>query len=229
MPQRAKHTVDARNALASRSPRLAARSTSPASYDDHASSPIRATAIQCAGLGPLTPNTVMMGWPWWWRSNPAKYVPEFLSTIHQATLRQKALLVCHNVKDFPKNDEPQRGFIDIWWIKHDVRPWRPLRATPRNSAQLCATLRNPVPPATVSSSTDGRSPARLASSQGGLLLLISHLLQKHRVWRRCGLRLHLITEVGTNPEQLKQRIHKLLSRINITATVEEVHQLQTRT
>ena len=141
----------------------------------------KAYAIQCAGLGPLTPNTVLMGWPWWWKSNPDKYVPEFLSTIHQATLRQKALLVCHNVKDFPTNDEPQTGFIDVWWIKHD----------------------------------------------GGLLLLISHLLQKHRVWRRCGLRLHLITEVGTDPEHLKQRIHKLLNRINITASVEEVIQIDT--
>ena len=82
----------------------------------------KAYAIQCAGLGPLTPNTVMMGWPWWWKSQPEKYVPEFLSTIHQATLRQKALLVCHNVKDFPTNDEPQSGFIDVWWIKHDGAP-----------------------------------------------------------------------------------------------------------
>jgi hypothetical protein len=82
----------------------------------------------------------------------------------QATLRQKALLVCHNIKDFPNNDEPQTGYIDVWWIKHD----------------------------------------------GGLLLLISHLLQKHRVWRRCDLRLHLITEMGTDPQQLKDRVHKLL-------------------
>ena len=45
----------------------------------------KAYAIQCAGLGPLTPNTVLMGWPWWWRTNKYKYVPEFLSTIHQVT------------------------------------------------------------------------------------------------------------------------------------------------
>ena len=30
------------------------------------------TAIQWAGLGPLTPNTLLMGWPWWWRSDPEK-------------------------------------------------------------------------------------------------------------------------------------------------------------
>ena len=32
----------------------------------------KAYAIQCAGLGPLTPNTVLMGWPWWWKSNPER-------------------------------------------------------------------------------------------------------------------------------------------------------------
>ena len=96
---------------------------------------------------------------------PPHLLPTHLPTTHLPTHQ-----------DFPANDEPQTGFIDVWWIKHD----------------------------------------------GGLLLLISHLLQKHRVWRRCGLRLHLITEVGTDPVQLKARIHKLLNRINITATVEEV-------
>jgi len=24
-----------------------------------------------------------MGWPWYWKNNPSKHVPEFLSTIHQ--------------------------------------------------------------------------------------------------------------------------------------------------
>jgi len=141
----------------------------------------KAYAIQCAGLGTLTPNTVLMGWPWWWKTNEQKFVPEFLSTIHQATLRQKAMLVCHNIKDFPTNQEPQGGYIDVWWIKHD----------------------------------------------GGLLLLISHLLQKHRVWKKCGLRLHLITETGSDPEHLKVRVHRLLTRINISASVEEVIQIDT--
>ena len=40
-----------------------------------------------------------------------RYVPEFLSTIHQATLRQKAVLVAHQLKDFPTNDEIQARFI----------------------------------------------------------------------------------------------------------------------
>lgn len=30
------------------------------------------SAIQWAGLGPLAPNTLLMGWPWWWRSDPGE-------------------------------------------------------------------------------------------------------------------------------------------------------------
>ena len=57
---------------------------------------------------------------------------------------------------------------------------------------------------------------------GGLLLLISHLLQKHRVWSKCALRLHLVMESGINPESVKLRMHALLRTININASVEEV-------
>ena len=134
-------------------------------------------AIQCAGLGPLTPNTILMGWPWWWSANPKTYVPEFLTVMQQATMRHKAVLLYHNMKDFPlEADGAQEGYIDVWWIKHD----------------------------------------------GGLLLLISHLLQKHRLWKKCLLRLHLIIESGTDPQLVRERVHKLLTRINIKATVEEV-------
>ena len=51
------------------------------------------------------PNTLLMGWPWWWRANPQKYVPEFLLTMGQATLWHKTVLLCHNVKDFPTLEE----------------------------------------------------------------------------------------------------------------------------
>ena len=108
---------------------------------------------------------------------PKTYVPEFLTVMQQATMRHKAVLLYHNMKDFPlEADGAQEEYIDVWWIKHD----------------------------------------------GGLLLLISHLLQKHRLWKKCLLRLHLIIESGTDPQLVRERVHKLLTRINIKATVEEV-------
>ena len=174
----------------------------------------KAYAIQCAGLGTLTPNTVLMGWPWWWKTNEQKFVPEFLSTIHQATLRQKAMLVCHNIKDFPTNQEPQvtatcwppdRHPLDTRWPSE------------------CRLILLPTPRAPQGGYID----VWWIKHDGGLLLLISHLLQKHRVWKKCGLRLHLITETGSDPEHLKVRVHRLLTRINISASVEEVIQIDT--
>jgi hypothetical protein len=59
-------------------------------------------------------------------------------------------------------------------------------------------------------------------NDGGLLLLITHLLSKHRLWRGCKLRLHLITESGTDPELIKGRMSRLLTLVNIDASVQEV-------
>jgi len=137
----------------------------------------KAYAIQCAGLGPLAPNTVLMGWPWWWRREAETHVPAFVESIHQCSASQKAVLLGVNLRNFPTSESlPLTGCIDVWWIKHD----------------------------------------------GGLLLLLSNLLKKHRIWRRCDIRLHLITDKRTNPNVIKNRMHHLLSIVNITATVEEV-------
>lgn len=57
---------------------------------------------------------------------------------------------------------------------------------------------------------------------GGLLLLLSNLLKKHKLWRRCHLRLHLVTDSLTEPALIRDRMHKLLTMINISASVEEV-------
>jgi len=133
-------------------------------------------AIQWAGLGPLVPNTLLMGWPWWWRDEPEKYVPELVSTINAATIHEKTLLLCHRLSSFPGADEELSGFIDVWWIIRD----------------------------------------------GGLMLLMAHLMRKHRVWRGCDLRLHLVMEAGVDPRAVRSNLHELLRRINIEAEVEEV-------
>ena len=51
----------------------------------------KAYAIQCAGLGPLTPNTVLMGWPWWWSPTPTSTCP---SSSRPSTRRRCARRRC---------------------------------------------------------------------------------------------------------------------------------------
>ena len=55
------------------------------------------------------PNTLLMGWPWWWRDEPEKYVPELVSTINAATIHEKTLLLCHRLSSFPGPDEELSG------------------------------------------------------------------------------------------------------------------------
>jgi len=59
-------------------------------------------------------------------------------------------------------------------------------------------------------------------SDGGLLLLLSNLLKKHRIWRQCSIRLFLITDTSTPVDVIKERVHRLLGVVNINATVAEV-------
>ena len=63
-------------------------------------------------------------------------------------LRRKALLCCHNVGDFPTNDELQDGPIDVWWIKHDggllvslkLPPLRRDEVDPQSAAHVQRTV-----------------------------------------------------------------------------------------
>lgn len=61
---------------------------------------------------------------------------------------------------------------------------------------------------------------------GGLLLLLANLLRKHRLWRRCALRLHLVTDSRSDATIIRARMMRLLSIINIEAAVGDVVSVQ---
>ncbi|KAG7264840.1 hypothetical protein CRUP_004383 [Coryphaenoides rupestris] len=77
--------------------------------------------IQSSGLGGMTPNTVVMGWPHAWRqSEDPQSWKTFINTVRVTTAAHLALLVPKNISLFPGNSEPcTEGSIDVWWIVHD--------------------------------------------------------------------------------------------------------------
>ncbi|KAJ3585308.1 hypothetical protein NHX12_014029 [Muraenolepis orangiensis] len=77
--------------------------------------------IQSSGLGGMTPNTVVMGWPHAWRqSEDPQSWKTFINTVRVTTAAHLALLVPKNISLFPCNSEPcTEGYIDVWWIVHD--------------------------------------------------------------------------------------------------------------
>lgn len=80
----------------------------------------------------------------------------------------KAVLLCMHLNQFPSNDDPQEGVVDVWWIVHD----------------------------------------------GGLLLLLAHLLQQHKIWRKCKLRVHTVAEKLDNSVEVKRNLEKLLEMVS---------------
>ncbi|EFJ12492.1 hypothetical protein SELMODRAFT_425250 [Selaginella moellendorffii] len=55
---------------------------------------------------------------------------------------------------------------------------------------------------------------------GGLLLMLAHLINQHKVWRKCKLRVHTVAERLDNSEEVKNNLRKLLDKVRIVADVE---------
>ncbi|CAD5215517.1 unnamed protein product [Bursaphelenchus xylophilus] len=54
---------------------------------------------------------------------------------------------------------------------------------------------------------------------GGILMLIAYLLQQHKVWRGCKLRIYVITHDDDSNEEMKARLQKHIYMLRIDATV----------
>jgi potassium/chloride transporter 4/5/6 len=48
---------------------------------------------------------------------------------------------------------------------------------------------------------------------GGLLLMIAHLLKQHRIWRKCKLRVHVVSEKFHDPVAVKKTMEKMLDKV----------------
>jgi len=71
--------------------------------------------IQGSGLGALTHNTVIFGWPENWRTTTSASL--LLSTIRTAQAAELALMI---PKNFPSDmKQVFTSTIDVWWILHD--------------------------------------------------------------------------------------------------------------
>ncbi|XP_024400955.1 uncharacterized protein [Physcomitrium patens] len=55
---------------------------------------------------------------------------------------------------------------------------------------------------------------------GGLLLLLAHLLRQHKIWRKCKLRVHTVAEKLDNSQVVKKNLERLLELVRIKAEVQ---------
>ncbi|KAJ4458242.1 Cation-chloride cotransporter [Paratrimastix pyriformis] len=78
--------------------------------------------MQCAGLGRLRPNAVLLGWPHRWRED-AQRTDQYVDMMKQITDSDRALLLLKSLSPFPDEAngkaDVQTGTIDVWWVVHD--------------------------------------------------------------------------------------------------------------
>ncbi|KAK3232885.1 hypothetical protein CYMTET_56789 [Cymbomonas tetramitiformis] len=57
---------------------------------------------------------------------------------------------------------------------------------------------------------------------GGLLILLAHLLSQHKIWRNCHLRIHTVAGLQDNSELLRKSLTRMLTLARIDAEVDVV-------
>ena len=153
--------------------------------------------IQTAGLGGLKHNTVVCGWPDKWKSNPDKH-KTFISVIRHSAAAQNALVVPKNIDLYPSTPEEVATCLDS-----RTRPGE-------------------VGKGIVTSNSQATIDVWWIVHDGGLLMLLPHLLRQHRVWKHCRIRILTVAQVTDNFVQMREDLKQFLYQLRIDADIEVV-------
>ena len=71
------------------------------------------TCVQSSGLGGLSPNTILISWPEYWKSNEEEG-EKFVKLLYLLQEMKKAIVICKNIKEIPLPHTEREGeYIDI--------------------------------------------------------------------------------------------------------------------
>lgn len=185
--------------------------------------------VQTAGLGGLKQNTVIVGWPEHWRryahsSNPfPSKQPETSSQVrgsfkqHQHQQQSTSASGSSSSKQLKGSNEKRKGigstrahlFIELmrnvqvsqnaFLVVKGVESW----------PESCDKL-------------GGFIDIWWIVNDGGLLMLLPHLLKQHRTWKSCQLRIFTVAQASDNVSQMRDDLTKFLYHLRIEAQVDIV-------
>lgn len=76
------------------------------------------TLVQCAGLGQLRPNMVVLGWPGRWRED-VRLSTIFVESLKEVAMLRKGILLLKMPPEISWPTQPVTGTIDAWWLVQD--------------------------------------------------------------------------------------------------------------
>ena len=153
--------------------------------------------VQTAGLGGLRHNTIVCGWPDSWKSKPDR-IRTFINTIRTTGAANNALLVPKNIDLFPSTADKVCTGLESRSKKGDVG-----KGVPTGASQPTIDVWWIV-------------------HDGGLLMLLPHLLKQHKVWKGCKTRIFTVAQKEDNSIKMRDDLKMFLYHLRIEAEIEIV-------
>ena len=214
--------------------------------------------FQNAGLGGLSPNTVIFRWPTKWKEGNGTDV-FLVNNIQRAVSTSRAIVLLMSKETWPGIDTSGKYFEDLYAEEQAEKEEARRRKKEKkrmererekklrqreavedvanntvtwNDETVMSEIASPLPmsppvaiPAPAALSVmEGTIDVWWIVHDGGLLLLIPFLMMKHRVWKKCRLRVFTVSVASDeDPKELEIQLQKKLHRLRIPA---EVHAVQ---
>lgn len=166
--------------------------------------------IQAAGLGGLKHNTVIVGWPEHWRRSAAPPhnglapAPEPARGSFKKQSQQQAAPTQNRAHQFIELMRNVQVSQNALLVMKGVDSW----------PESCDKL-------------GGFIDIWWIVSDGGLLMLLPHLLKQHRTWKSCQLRIFTVAQPDDNSAEMRTALSKFLYHLRIEAQVDIVEMVST--
>lgn len=201
--------------------------------------------VQTAGLGGLKHNTVILGWPEHWRKpvlplRPAKLFKSGVgvgggqplsstntSGLNESAKRASFRLPVGGVGSVPSSASTT-GTSSSNSIKTRAHLFIDLMRNVQVSQNALLVVKGVDSWPESCDKLGGTIDVWWIVNDGGLLMLLPHLLRQHRTWKACQLRIFTIAQASDNSEQMREDLAKFLYHLRITAKVDIVVMVSTR-
>lgn len=171
--------------------------------------------VQTAGLGGLKHNTVILGWPANWRKPVLPTRPE---AAHGHAHNKRASLRQHAGQQQPAGQAHEHQAAARTRAHLFIELMRSVQVS--QNALLVVKGVDSWPESC--DKLGGFIDIWWIVNDGGLLMLLPHLLKQHRTWKSCQLRIFTVAQSSENTDQMRQDLNKFLYHLRIEAQVDIV-------